>query len=204
MALRHVLAVLEYISDAGIGAEVDVRVIAEITNLALGTKGFDIIWAVLFLVIDYTEDDGSIDRKDISRDAAAIRYLLSQKVRSYTLEKWMKTNPGGVHKWSTLASKYAFSAADDRKEAESSATKSDAIQIQGDYYDDVQPHTGEFSWGDVCTKPQSCMCKTVTENFRLESGDSCWVLFRVPIGGSNAEIDRALRLSHRGAPGKRG
>lgn len=107
-ALQVAYAIFEYVCCTGPNFFTHVMAICERLKIRPTSSRFDLLKAILELVIDYSEvldDKPSVDRSSISRDAIAIRYLMQQGVRSYAVMKYQAQYGGGVDKWSRLASK---------------------------------------------------------------------------------------------------
>lgn len=97
-AIAYAYAVYEYISNSGESIGRHLRYIYEAKNPAHNP---DILLATLRMVIKY----GNGWRGDASRDAQAIRYLISQGIGPHEVETFYAANGGGVDAWSRAYSK---------------------------------------------------------------------------------------------------
>jgi type I site-specific restriction-modification system R (restriction) subunit len=217
IALQTALAAIEVLSAAELNIEIHVNAISEISGVPTSSKQFDIFKLVLSLMFDYRVKNGSekLDSHDLSRDAAALRYVISQGVRSHNLLAF----PGGVDKWSRLASKNAPTAAEERsdrgKEVEKEAEAEEVERYRNKpmrdaYYDDVDepqikklPTPLNFAALCLCSTPDSCMSHHITKAFGLEFGDGLLMLFYGGKGKKTARLARVMKITHRGAPGQK-
>jgi len=127
--------------------ELHINMISEKAGKSITPK-FDLLRTILQLVIDYDDNDSEqhkLNRKYWSRDAQAIRWLISNNIPPHNVKSYQKDHGGGVDEWSRLASKTATADSEriatdvDVREARRRWKRDPGWEALDDYLDDVVP-----------------------------------------------------------------